>query len=127
MPLQATTIMLGVQDLARAKRFYGDGLGCTIDQDQPGFVSFTLGGGPSLALYPWEAAARDAGVPPAGSGFRGVSFHYVVDSGEAVHQVLKDVTEAGGTIVREAVDAPWGCSGYFSDPDGYLWKVAAAA
>ena len=128
MPLQASIIMLGVQDLARAKRFYGDGLGCTIDQDREGFVSFTLAGGSSsLALYPWEAAARDAGVSPAGSGFRGVSFHYLVDSSQAVHQVLRDVTEAGGVIVREAVDAPWGCSGYFGDPDGYLWKVIAAA
>lgn len=128
MPLQATTIMLGVKDLARAKEFYGQGLGCTIDQDHAHFVSLTLGqGSSSLALYPWDAAAKDAGVSPDGSGFRGVSFHYLVESSEAVRQVLREARAAGGAIVQEADEKPWGCSGYFSDPDGYLWKVAAGA
>jgi uncharacterized protein len=62
MAVQVTAIMIGVQDLARSKKFYGD-LGCTIEQDYPGFVSFNLGdGSSSLALYPREAAAQDAGV-----------------------------------------------------------------
>jgi catechol 2,3-dioxygenase-like lactoylglutathione lyase family enzyme len=63
VPVQVTAIMLGVEDLARSKRFYGEGLGCTIDQDYPAFVSFNLGeGSSSLALYQREAAAQDAGV-----------------------------------------------------------------
>ena len=36
MPVQVTAIMIGAKDLARAKKFYGEGLGCTIDQDYPG-------------------------------------------------------------------------------------------
>jgi extradiol dioxygenase family protein len=28
--LEMTTIMIGVEDLARSKKFYGEGLGCTI-------------------------------------------------------------------------------------------------
>ena len=69
MTLQVTVIMIGVEDLARSKRFYGEGLGCTIDQDYPSFVSFNLGeGSSSLALYEREAAAQDAGVSPEGSG-----------------------------------------------------------
>ena len=129
MALQVTAIMLGVRDLARAKKFYGDGLGCTIDKDYPGFVSLSLGdGSSSLALYEWDAAARDAGVPPAGSGFRGVSFHYIVSSRETVDQVIADAVAAGGGGVREAAAAQWGgYSGYFSDPDGHLWKVATEA
>ena len=43
VPVQVTTIMLGVEDLDRSKRFYGEGLGCAIDQDYPNFVSFNLG------------------------------------------------------------------------------------
>jgi uncharacterized protein len=81
--LQVTAIMLGVEDLARSKKFYGEGLGCTIDQDYPNFVSFSLGAGSSsLALYEREAAARDAGVSSEGSGFRGASFHFIVPSRE---------------------------------------------
>lgn len=45
MAVQVTTIMIGVQDLARSKKFYGEGLGCTIDQDYPNFVSFNMGEG----------------------------------------------------------------------------------
>ena len=45
MALQVTTIMLGVEDLARSKKFYVDGLGCAIEQDYPTFVSIGLGDG----------------------------------------------------------------------------------
>ena len=129
MALQVTAIMLGVRDLARAKKFYGDGLGCTIDKDYPGFVSLSMGdGSSSLALYEWDAAAQDAGVPPAGSGFCGVSFHYIVSSRDTVGQIIADAVAAGGAVVKEAAAAQWGgYAGYFSDPDGYLWKVATEA
>jgi len=33
---------------------------------------------------------------------------------------------AGGRVVKEAAGAQWGYFGYFSDPDGYLWKVASS-
>ena len=125
MTLQVTTIMLGVEDLDRSKRFYGEGLGCAIKQDYPGFVKFSLGdGSSSLALYEREAAAQDASVPAEGSGFRGVSFHYIVDSKDAVDEVMKKAVAAGGDTVKEAAATQWGYFGYFADPDGYLWKVA---
>ena len=129
MPVQVTAIMIGVKDLARAKKFYGEGLGCTIDQDYPGFVFLDLGAGSSsLALYERGAAAADAGVSPEGSGFSGVSFHYIVDSREAVDEVLAQAVAAGGAVVKEAAGAQWGgYFGYFSDPDGHLWKAATSA
>ena len=75
MPLEVTAIMIGVEDLARSKKFYED-LGCAIDQDYPNFVKFNVGEkSSSLALYERRAAAQEAGVSPEGSGFRGVSFH----------------------------------------------------
>jgi len=102
-------------------------LGCTIDQDYPNFVSFNLGAGSSsLALYQREAAAQDAGVSAEGSGFRGVSFHFIVSSGEAVDTVMDAAIAAGGGVVKQAAASQWGGHfGYFSDPDGYLWKVAS--
>jgi len=125
--MHVTAIMLGVQDMARSKKFYED-LGCTIDQDHPHFVSFDLGdGSSSLALYPWDAAAQDAGVSPEGSGFRGVSLHHVVSSQEAVDEVIGKAVAAGGQVVKEAAGTQWGYFGYFSDPNGYLWKVATGS
>jgi catechol 2,3-dioxygenase-like lactoylglutathione lyase family enzyme len=127
MPLEVTAIMLGVEDLARSKTFYADGLGCKVEQDYPQFVSLNLGeGSSSLALYPREAAAQDAGVSAEGSGFRGVSLHHIVPSIEAVDDVMRDAAAAGATVVKQPTRAEWGYSGYFADPDGYLWKVATS-
>lgn len=127
MALQVSVIMLGVKDVERAKRFYVDGLGCEVDQDFPGFVRCGLGAGSDLALYEWAAAARDAGVSPEGSGFRGASFHFITESRDEVDEVMRAAGAAGATVVRAAEAAEWGgYHGYFSDPDGYLWKVATA-
>lgn len=125
MSLQVTTIMLGVEDLARSKKFYAEGLGCTLDQNFPHFVKLSLGdGSSSLAFYQREDAAQDAGVSSEGSGFRGVSFHYIVSSPEEVDEVIGKAVAAGGAVVKAAAATKWGYGGYFSDPDGFLWKVA---
>jgi len=85
----------------------------------------------SLALYEWEAAAQDAGVSPGDPdtpGFRGISLHYIVASSETVDEVMRKAVAAGGSAVREAAAAQWGgYFGYFSDPDGHLWKVASSS
>jgi uncharacterized protein len=125
MGLQVTTIMLGVADLERSKKFYADGLGATVDQDYPSFVRLQLDGGSTVALYERSAAAADAGVSPEGSGFSGVSFHYIVGSNGEVDDMMAKATAAGANIVRPAATVEWGYFGYFSDPDGHLWKVAA--
>jgi uncharacterized protein len=126
--LQVSTIMLGVKDVARARKFYVEGMGCEIEQDFPGFVKCALGGGSlSLALYEWEAVAQDAGVPAEGSGFRGSSLHFITDSRDVVDEVMNAAVAAGATVVKQAAAAEWGgYFGYFSDPDGHLWKVATA-
>ena len=42
-------------------------------------------------------------------------------------EVIGKAKAAGGGIVKKAEKTQWGYFGYFSDPDGYLWKVASAA
>jgi len=120
-------ITLGVKDLNRAKVFYSEGLGLPIKQEQGEWVSFALGNGSSaLGLYPWKALADDAGVAEEGSGFHGITLSYIVRSDERVDAVLAEAKRAGGVIVRPAGRAAWGgYFGYFTDPDGYLWKVGA--
>lgn len=124
---QVNAITLGVSDLARAKQFYGEGLGCPVKQDHEAFVSFDLGDGSSvLALYTRDALAYDAGVPAEGSGFTGFTLSNFADSNERVDEVLAQAEKAGGKILKPGEAAQWGgYSGYFSDPDGYLWKVVA--
>ncbi|OLC48844.1 MAG: glyoxalase [Actinobacteria bacterium 13_1_40CM_2_65_8] len=126
MNVQISAVTIGVKDINRAKKFYSDGLGCAIDQDHPGFVSFKLGDGSTkLGLYAWDALAADAGVPADGSGFRGVTLNYIVESEARVAEVMALAEKAGATIVKPAQKAQWGgYFGHFSDPDGYLWKVS---
>ncbi len=67
MPVQVTAIMIGVEDLARSKKFYGER----------------------------EVAAQDACVSSKGSGFRGFSFHYIVPTRVAVDEAMGKAVAAG--------------------------------
>ena len=124
-----SVITLGVRDLDRARRFYGEQLGWPIHQEDDNWACYELeGGATALALYPWDELAEDAGVPAEGNGFRGVTFAYNVHSEQRVDEVLAEAERAGGAIVHPPRKREWGgYSGYFADPEGYLWEVATGA
>jgi catechol 2,3-dioxygenase-like lactoylglutathione lyase family enzyme len=117
-------VTLGISDLQRSLKFYRDGLGFPLSSASTGDVAFFKTGGIVLALYPTEKLAEDAHVPPAGSGFRGVTLAHNVRSREEVSAVLALAEAAGATITKPAQDTFWGGhGGYFADPDGHLWEV----
>jgi catechol 2,3-dioxygenase-like lactoylglutathione lyase family enzyme len=122
-------IGLGVKDFARAKRFYSEGLGWPIQQQEGEWVSFLLDDDSlALTLFGWDEKAADAGVSPEGSGFRGITLSYNVRSEERVDEVIAEAGRAGGTITKHPEHTFWGgYSGYFSDPDGHLWEVQTGA
>jgi uncharacterized protein len=121
-------ITLGVRNLARAKRFYAEGLGWPIRVEDDNWIVFPLGeGSTELALYPWDDLAEDAAVAADGSGFRGVTLAYVVRANDRVEVVLAEAEAAGAAVVKPAQRTSWGgYSGYFADPDGHLWEVVQA-
>ena len=129
MNAHVAVITLGVRDLQRARRFYSEGLGWPIQQEDDNWVCFLLGDGASaLALYPWDELAADAEVPADGSGFRGVTLAHNVRSEQRVEEVLAEAERAGGKVVKRARPTSWGgYGGYFADPEGYLWEVATGA
>jgi catechol 2,3-dioxygenase-like lactoylglutathione lyase family enzyme len=117
-------VTLGVLDLARATRFYAEGLQLPQLKSPP-TVSFFELGTTWLALYPRHLLAADAGVPAGGSGFPGITLAHNVRSSEQVDRLLEEVVAAGGRVVKPAAKADWGgYSGYFADPEGFLWEVA---
>ena len=117
-------ITLGVRDLAAAVRFYEQGLGFPRMDSPPEVAFFTLNG-TWLGLYGREALAADATVPAQGSGFAGFTLAHNVQSEAEVDAVLAQAVAAGATQVKPAGKVFWGgYSGYFKDPDGYLWEVA---
>jgi catechol 2,3-dioxygenase-like lactoylglutathione lyase family enzyme len=125
MEPRISIITLGVSDLARSVQFYRDGLGLPLRPDGSDTIAFFETRGTWLALYPREALAEDATVPAEGAGFPGFTLAHNVRSREAVDAALQEAERAGAKIIKPAQEAEWGgYSGYFADPDGYLWEVA---
>jgi catechol 2,3-dioxygenase-like lactoylglutathione lyase family enzyme len=124
MEPRITLITLGVSDLDRAIRFYREGLGLP-KRDGPDGIAFFETRGTWLSLYPRESLAQDATVPAEGSGFRGFTLAHNVASPEEVDRTLQQALDAGAALVKPGEKASWGgYSGYFADPDGFLWEVA---
>jgi uncharacterized glyoxalase superfamily protein PhnB len=120
-----TVVTLGVQDLARARAFYCDGLGYRASSRSNESIVFMDAGGVVLALYRKKLLADDANLPSEGSGFGGVTLARNVASKAAVDAALEVAKGAGATILKPAQQAFWGgYSGYFADPDGHPWEVA---
>lgn len=124
MEQRLSLITLGVEDLARARRFY-EALGWKASALGDGNVVFFQLGGIVLALWGRAELAADARLADAGPGFRGVALAHNVRRREEVDAILAEAEQAGGRITRPAQDAFWGgYYGHFTDPDGHVWEVA---
>jgi catechol 2,3-dioxygenase-like lactoylglutathione lyase family enzyme len=125
MQPRISLITLGVTDLERSRRFYREGLGLPEHDAGSDQVAFFALNGTWLSLYSRQALAEDAGVWAEGSGFPGFSLAHNRPSKQEVDATLQEAVAAGGTLVKPARDVFWGgYSGYFADPDGFLWEVA---
>jgi len=130
MEPRISIITLGVKDLERSLRFYRDGLGLpTTRKAEQGIVFFQISG-VCLALYPYRELAKDVSdqFVVEKSKFTGITLAHNVRRKEEVDAVLQQAAQAGAKIEKPAGNTAWGgYSGYFSDPDGYLWEVAWGA
>lgn len=125
MKQKISLITLGVRDFERSLEFYRDGLGWQPSSASQSEIAFFQMDGVVLALYPYEKLAEDALVPAQGSGFPGFTLAYNTRSKVEVEEVLEKARNLGCKITKEAQEMFWGgYSGYFQDPDGYLWEVA---
>jgi catechol 2,3-dioxygenase-like lactoylglutathione lyase family enzyme len=129
-------ITLAVDDLDRSLGFYRDGLGLPTegligtefkgDATTPDgtIVTFPLGEGLILAIYPRTELAKDAAIAftPAQTGE--FSIGHAVTTRAEVDEVIAQAEAAGASVIERPYDRPWGIySGYFQDPDGHLWEV----
>lgn len=119
-------ITLGVRDLEVSTRFYQDILGWTPSPVGGDQVTFFQLNGFVLALFPRDELAADAGVDAVDSaGHSRMALAYNVRERNQVDELLTYVGTSGARVVKPAEDAFWGGrSGYFADPDGFLWEVA---
>ncbi len=125
MEPRVSIVTLGVSDLKSSIAFYCKGLGWPRSRIGGDEVAFLRTGGVVISLFPKEDLTEDAGIPTNdGTGFSRFAFAHNVIEREEVDAVLDKASEAGATIVKEARDVFFGRSGYFADPDGFLWEVA---
>jgi hypothetical protein len=130
MEARISIITLGVKDLELSLRFYRDSLGFPTTRKSEDGIIFFQTGGVCLALYPYDELAKDVSSDflVDKSKFTGITLAHNVRTKQEVDQILEHAKSAGGKIEKRAQLTDWGgYSGYFSDPDGYLWEVAYGA
>jgi uncharacterized protein len=120
---RVSVITLGVEDLARARRFY-EALGWATRAEPDDDVVFFQAGGIVVALWGRDKLAEDTIVEDSGR-WGGITLAHNVRSPEEVDRVLAEAEAAGATIARSGAETFWGgYSGVFVDLDGHPWEVA---
>lgn len=123
-PLRLSLVTLGVDDLARATKFY-EAMGLQRRLRQAEGVVFFDANGVILSLWPRSELAKDANVENERTGFSGIALAYNVASEPEVDAVLNAAKQAGGKILKPAQRAFWGgWYGHFADSEGHIWEVA---
>lgn len=131
MEQRLSLVTLGVASLDVARQFY-ERLGWKASPVSQGDVVFFQLNGMALSLFPRTLLAQDAGIVEPGiklddaaPRFAGIALAYNCRSAKAVDETFTLALSAGGRAMKPPETAFWGgYSGYFADPDGYLWEVA---
>ena len=123
MKPKISIITLAVSDLEKSVAFYRS-LGFETKGDFDSIAFFVMGD-MRLALYPKEKLpeefpGHEYSVEPGG-----FTLAHNVASKEKVDEVLAFVEGKGANIIKKGQEVFWGgYSGYFADPEGFLWEVA---
>ena len=124
MQQQISVVTIGIDDLARSKRFYSDGFGWTPVFENEEIAFYQMNG---LVLGTWLRTALSQDMQRPSSGEAGAQFALAhnVHAKVEVEPLIGALVAAGGTLLR-AADAPphGGFRGYVADPDGHAWEIA---
>ncbi|HTU11868.1 MAG TPA: VOC family protein [Allosphingosinicella sp.] len=123
MQQQVSVITLGIADLARSRRFYGEGFGWTPVFENEEIAFYQMNG---FVLGTWlKAALADDMKREAAAGAGAYALAHNVPGKAAVEPLIDRLLAAGGRLLR-AADAPdhGGYRGYVADPDGHAWEIA---
>ncbi|HZV18018.1 MAG TPA: VOC family protein [Sphingobium sp.] len=118
-----SVITLGITDLARSRRFYGEGFGWSPVFENPEIIFYQLNG---IVLGTFLKTALDEDMQRrASDGNAAFALAHNVADREAVAPLIDRLVGAGGALLR-AADAPphGGLRGYVADPDGHAWEIA---
>jgi predicted lactoylglutathione lyase len=131
MPISPVIVSLPTADRRTSFAFYGEGLGFeaigeAADDGVPEPLQFALNDDVRLMLIPtrgfgWVIGDRE--VAPRGQSECMVTLRAETEAG--VHELVERAHEAGGEVVTQPGQQPWGYAGAFADPDGHVWMVTS--
>ena len=131
MPLSQVIVSLPTADRRTSFAFYSEGLGFdaigeVADDGVPEPLQFALNGGVRLMLIPtrgfgWVIGGREV----AGRGQSECMFSLRAETEADVDELVERAHQAGGEVVTQPGQQPWGYAGAFADPDGHVWMVTS--
>jgi uncharacterized protein len=122
MEQRISIVTLGVEDIARSRRFYEELGWCGQEVEE---TVFFQAGGQAVVLWGRDKLAADVGVADDGSTFGGIALAHNVRSRREVEELVDRAGTAGATITRTPGDTFYGgYAGCFQDPDGHVWEIA---
>lgn len=112
-------ILVFAPDLDRARRFYGDVLGLSLERATESYLSFS-GADFTLAVF-----ACEGDTPPEGHSARpGVAISFEVTS---LEDAIEELAAKGVRFLHERpVDGPLGRYVAFTDPFGTVYELVEA-
>lgn len=123
MEQRISFITLAVEDVARSRKFYVDGLGWKPMFENDEVIMLPAGEHLMLSLWSIEEFTAEIGTAPA-RGIAPITLAHNCATEKEVDNVLALATSIGADV-SPAIRREWGgYSGYFSDPDGFRWEIA---
>lgn len=119
-------VTLATPDLDAARRFYVHGLGWAPLLDVPGeILFFQTAPGTVLGLFDAVSFAQDLGRTGTPSA-QGVTLSHNVDGEDEVRAAVAAMTAAGGTVLTDPRQGPFGgvFHAHVADPNGVVWEIA---
>ncbi|CAM3535345.1 VOC family protein [Stackebrandtia soli] len=123
-------ISLPIADRPRSMEFYRDVFGFEVigepaEDGVPEPLQFKLNEGTLLMLIPsggfgWVLAGREVAAPGVNECLLGLSF----SEEREVTELAERIERAGGTVVVEPRQQPWGFTAVCADLDGHAWNIA---
>jgi catechol 2,3-dioxygenase-like lactoylglutathione lyase family enzyme len=123
MQQQISVVTLGVDDLARSRRFYVGGFGWQPVFENNEILFYQMNG---LMLGTWLKAALQSDMRRGHSTQPGsFSLAHNVLNKDDVQPAIDRLVAAGGRLLRAADAPPYGgLRGYVADPDDHAWEIA---
>ena len=123
-PKGIAAITLFVEDLAEAKRFYGEIFGLPVYFEDPASAVFRFGD--TLVNLLEVGAARELIEPAAVASPEAGSRLQLTLEVDDVDAMCARLRERGVELLNGPMDRPWGPrTASFRDPGGHIWEIAS--